>query len=64
MELAVLDTVLVTVAGAVVQMSVVLEHKMVVLEVVPAVAGAQGEQVEMALVAIKVAMVRRVVLEK
>ena len=43
MELAVLGTVLVTVAGAVVQMSAKLERKMGVLEVVPAVAGVEVE---------------------
>ena len=64
MELAVLDTGLVTVAGAVVQMSVMPDCKMVVLGVVPAVVVVQVEPVEMALLELLEVPVRRVVLAK
>ena len=64
MELAVLGTGLVTAVGAVVQMSVMPDCKMVVLGVVPAVVVVQVEPVEMALLELLEVPVRRVVLAK
>ena len=64
MELAVLGTGLVTAVGAVVQMAVMPDCKMVVLGVVPAAAVVQVEPVEMALLVLLEGPVRRVVLAK
>ena len=61
MELAVLDMGQVMAAVAVEQTFSVLERKMGVMEVVPAVAVEQVEQVEMGLVVLLVAMAHQVV---